>query len=74
VEVECCWADTELGHLDVSEQDIVTVLSHYQGKLGLWKLGSSASIPSKFAVKATAEQTQQEMLPHAAFPPRHKMQ
>ena len=62
---------TELGHLDGSEQDIVNAVRHYQGKLGLWKLASPTSIPSKLLNKATAEQAQQQMLPHATLPPRH---
>jgi hypothetical protein len=57
--------------MDESEQDIVNVLRHYQGKLGLWMLGSSTSVPSKLLDKATAEQSQQQMLPHARLPPRH---
>jgi hypothetical protein len=57
------------GYWNGLEQDIVSVLRHYQGKRRLWKLGSSASIKSKLPDKATAEQTQQQILPHARLPP-----
>jgi hypothetical protein len=59
------------GYLNGVEQAFVNILRHYQGKLGLWALGSSTAVWSKLLDKAAAEQTQQKMLPHARLPPRH---